>query len=64
MTSKHTPGPWANASLIAAAPDMYEALRAGDALISGELTGAEWKRACQDFTRMARAALDKAEGKP
>lgn len=32
-------------------------LENGERLISGELTGVEWKRACNDFLRDARATL-------
>jgi hypothetical protein len=50
------------ALLIAAAPEMYEALENGLALIAGDATGAEWKRGCRQFTKAARAALAKARG--
>ena len=52
----------ANVRLIAAAPDMYEALEEARQLINGDLVGVEWKRACQDFMRHSRAALAKARG--
>ena len=38
-------------------PTPAEALRAGIDLINGDLTGAEWKRACRDFIKQATAAL-------
>lgn len=38
-------------------PTPAETLRAGIDLINGDLTGAEWKRACRDFIKQATAAL-------
>ena len=52
----------ANAHLISAAPELYDALEAGEALISGDATGAEWKQGCHAFVKAARAALAKARG--
>ena len=43
--------------------ELREALRAGENLIAGDLTGAEWKRACCEFLTTARAAIAKAEGR-
>lgn len=53
--------PWeANARLIAAAPELLESCEQGVDLISGDLTGAEWKRACNDWIAATRAAIAKA----
>jgi hypothetical protein len=52
----------ANASLIAAAPDMAEALEVAIDLIDGDMTGLEWKQACRDFVASARAIIAKAKG--
>lgn len=53
----------ANAHLISAAPELKGVARAGIELIEGNLTGAEWKQACAEFLRIARAAEAKAEGR-
>jgi len=59
----HTPDGkgWANARLIAAAPELYEALEEMTALASGPTGGvsAQMKR---DILAKARAALAKARG--
>jgi len=48
----------AEAEGLAAERDaMREALEEGAELIKGDLVGAEWKRACRQFVRRARAAL-------
>jgi len=52
----------ANARLIAAAPDLYDALDAAIDLIEGDLTGLEWKQACREFVTSARAIVAKAKG--
>lgn len=51
-----------DAHLIAAAPEMLEALEDAEALITGDLVGSEWKRACRSFVIKARAAIAKAKG--
>jgi len=48
--------------LIAAAPDLYEALEAGVELIKGDSVGKEWKQCCAAFIKDARDALAKARG--
>lgn len=50
----------ANARLIAAAPELLDVAVRAEALISGDLVGAEWKRACVEFVKDARAAVAKA----
>lgn len=50
------------AHLIATAPSLYEALEAGERLLAGDLVGKEWKVACKEWTRQARAALSRARG--
>jgi len=52
----------ADARLIAAALDLLEALEFGEEIISGDLTGASWKAACNAFASDARAAIAKAKG--
>jgi hypothetical protein len=52
----------ADRHLIAAAPDLYEALADGKELISGDLVGVEWKQACAAFLDKARLALSRARG--
>lgn len=42
--------------------DLIEALGEAEQLISGDLTGPEWKRACNAFLKRARAILAKAKG--
>lgn len=49
-----------DARLIAAAPELLEALQMGVALIRGDAVGAEWKEGCADFVTSARAAISKA----
>lgn len=44
-------------ALALAAEGLAEALREGEALISGDATGVEWKRGCRAFTGRARTAL-------
>ena len=51
-----------DARLIAAAPDMYAALEDAYELIRGDLTGIEWKRACNQFSSTAGEILAKARG--
>ena len=51
----------ANARLIAAAPDMYEALKALRALVG--TTEADWQNLYEYSRKMADAAIAKAEGK-
>lgn len=50
------------ALLIAAAPELLSIAERAHDLIAGDLVGAEWKKACHDFTRDARAAIAKATG--
>jgi hypothetical protein len=50
----------ADGCLIGAAPDLLAALQSGEALIAGDLTGLEWKRACREFLAAARAAIARA----
>jgi hypothetical protein len=50
----------ANARLIAAAPELLAAAQSAVDLISGDLTGVEWKTACSEFLRRTRAAIAKA----
>jgi hypothetical protein len=50
----------ANARLIRATPDLLTAAQSAVDLISGDLTGVEWKVACREFLRRARAAIAKA----
>lgn len=52
-----------NARLIAAAPELADLTAEAEALISGDLTGIEWKRSCKAFTKRARATL-RAAGHP
>ena len=54
----------ANASLIAAAPELFEALIEGVAIEEGDLTGIEWKMAVKAWLSKANAALSKARGEP
>lgn len=51
----------ANAHLIAAAPDMYEALKALRALVG--TTEADWQSLYEYSKKLADAAIAKAEGK-
>lgn len=55
------PAPNADARLIAAAPEMLEALRATELLLNGSQPTAMERGT---IIRMARAAIDKAEGRP
>lgn len=48
--------------LIATAPELLAELSAGVELIAGDLTGAEWKQACNNWLKSARAAIAKATG--
>lgn len=50
------------AHLIAAAPEMAEIIADGIELIRGDLTGVEWKRACNEWVRSARAIQSRAWG--
>ncbi len=52
----------ANAHLIAAAPEMYDLLNEAANLIEGDLTGAEWMKACAAFLERAHATLASAQG--
>ncbi|MDH3376213.1 MAG: hypothetical protein OEQ39_04495 [Gammaproteobacteria bacterium] len=51
---------YANARLIAAAPDLLNELKAGIELEAGDLVGAEFKKARNAWLRSARAAIEKA----
>jgi hypothetical protein len=51
-----------DARLIAAAPELLSVAIKAEALISGELVGVEWKRACAEFVKEARAAIARATG--
>lgn len=51
-----------NHHLIAAAPELYEALDIAETLIRGDLIGSEWKHACNAFLKQAKATLAKARG--
>ena len=60
--------PWvpendADWKLIAAAPDMYQALIEARELIQGDKVGKEWKRACAEFLKASKPAIAKAEGR-
>ena len=59
--AKHTAGP-ANSKLIAAAPEMLEALRFTLAQLENMTTDAFSKGADKPIRDMARAAIAKAEG--
>ena len=65
---KHTPGPWhdveqvkANARLIAAAPDLLEALQriAAGEVMTGNFNHAE---TVHEYQKLAHAAIQKATG--
>lgn len=45
-----------------AAPELLSVAIKAEALISGDFVGAEWKRACSEFVREARATIAKARG--
>lgn len=65
-TSSKIPKPifeLALAQKMAAAPELYAVAVEGDALVDGDLTGAEWKAACHRYLANVRAALLKAEGR-
>lgn len=53
----------ANARLIAAAPDMYEALKVAEIASEELCQGQDPANECWNTLRMIRAALAKAEGK-
>ena len=44
--------------------EAVEVVKDGEQLISGELVGSPWKRACHSFTRRARALLASIGDKP
>lgn len=60
--SKDYPDREGAARIIAAAPELLEALEQGVELEAGDMTGIEWKQAVHAWLKAARAAIAKATG--